>query len=243
MHKRDDVTVCCVVLCCVVCRLAKMMMRQFSGCNLEHQPDRFDYFANRFSSLPIYFLRFHGSTDVDQVSQRATRSPNLMPPGMNPIDQVLDAMDYAVYVLDVKHIVLDNLQFMLSGQAKGNEGWDLQNTAIEKFRRFATTKNVHISLVVHPRKEVGHPSMCVCVCVCVCERGLGTLVAFDCNHCDAGRRDAAGHSECVWVRQVHAGGRQRVHPPKAQQQRALRRRQKEPIRRSAQRSHRPNSPA
>jgi hypothetical protein len=31
------------------------------------------------------------------------------------VDQVIDAMDYAVYVHDVSHIVLDNLQFMLSG--------------------------------------------------------------------------------------------------------------------------------
>ena len=31
------------------------------------------------------------------------------------VDQVIDAMDYAVYVYDVSHIVLDNLQFMLSG--------------------------------------------------------------------------------------------------------------------------------
>ncbi len=38
------------------------------------------------------------------------------------MDQVIDAMDYAVYVYDVEHIVLDNLQFMLSGQGKG--GYD-----------------------------------------------------------------------------------------------------------------------
>lgn len=30
-------------------------------------------------------------------------------------NQVLDAMDYAVYVHDVQHIILDNLQFMMSG--------------------------------------------------------------------------------------------------------------------------------
>lgn len=34
------------------------------------------------------------------------------------VAQVLDAMDYAVYVHDVEHIVLDNLQFILSGQVR-----------------------------------------------------------------------------------------------------------------------------
>jgi hypothetical protein len=43
----------------------------------------------------MYFLKFFGSTGLDQV---------------------LDAMDYAVYVYDVQHIILDNLQFMMSGQ-------------------------------------------------------------------------------------------------------------------------------
>lgn len=42
-------------------------------------------------------MRFHGGTDVDEV---------------------LDAMDYAVYVNDVQHIILDNLQFMLTRDAR-----------------------------------------------------------------------------------------------------------------------------
>ena len=35
-------------------------------------------------------------------------------------------MDYAIYAYDVEHIVLDNLQFMLSGQGKGFERFDHQ---------------------------------------------------------------------------------------------------------------------
>ncbi|KNC73737.1 hypothetical protein SARC_13706, partial [Sphaeroforma arctica JP610] len=65
-------------------------------------------------------------------------------------------MDYAVYQHSVQHIVLDNLQFMLSSVA-GTRGkadkFDLQDSAISEFRRFATEKNVHVTLVVHPRKE------------------------------------------------------------------------------------------
>lgn len=95
--------------------------------------------ADKFENLPLYFMSFHGSSDVDDV---------------------LDAMDYAVYVHDVEHIILDNLQFMLSRASmttNGNRGYfdkyDMQDGAVEKFRRFATERNVHVTLVVHPRKE------------------------------------------------------------------------------------------
>ena len=36
------------------------------------------------------------------------------------MDEVLDAMDYAVYANDVQHIILDNLQFMLTRGSDGN---------------------------------------------------------------------------------------------------------------------------
>ncbi|SBS92924.1 plastid replication-repair enzyme, putative (PREX), partial [Plasmodium ovale curtisi] len=61
-------------------------------------------------------------------------------------------MDYAVYAYDVKHIIIDNLQFMLNIN-KFSDIYELQNIAIDKFRSFSTNKNVHITLVVHPRKE------------------------------------------------------------------------------------------
>nr|AAZ06404.1 mitochondrial helicase twinkle [Acanthamoeba castellanii] len=119
--------------------LAQKMLLQYAGKNLAELQDRaqWDEASRAFSDLPLYWMRFHGSTSVDQV---------------------LDAMDYAVYVHDVEHVVLDNLQFMLSGQAWGQEGvaagnkFDIQDRALEEFRRFASTKNVHITLVIHPRK-------------------------------------------------------------------------------------------
>jgi twinkle protein len=119
-------------------RLAKKMLSQYSQVDLERNLQFFDMWADRFSSLPMYFMRFFGSTDVDSV---------------------LDAMDYAVYVHDVEHILLDNLQFMLSGQGRGSlDRFEIQDRAIEKFRQFATNKNVHITLVIHPRKETdGQP--------------------------------------------------------------------------------------
>lgn len=93
--------------------------------------------ADKFETLPMHFMKFHGGSDVDDV---------------------LDAMEYAAYVHDVEHIILDNMQFMISRQAnKGKSSsydkFDMQDIAIEKFRKFATEYNVHVTLVVHPRKE------------------------------------------------------------------------------------------
>lgn len=77
--------------------------------------------------------------------------------GGSDIDDVIDAMDYAAYVHDVEHVILDNMQFMISRNSpKFNSSfdkYDIQDIAIEKFRKFATEKNVHVTLVVHPRKE------------------------------------------------------------------------------------------
>ncbi|CAN0157031.1 unnamed protein product, partial [Discosporangium mesarthrocarpum] len=37
--------------------------------------------------------------------------------------------------------------------------FDAQDTALDKFRKFATDKNVHITLVIHPRKEDEHTKL------------------------------------------------------------------------------------
>lgn len=58
---------------------------------------------------------------------------------------------------DVEHIILDNMQFMISRQNGSKNStfdkFDVQDVAIERFRKFATDRNVHVTLVVHPRKE------------------------------------------------------------------------------------------
>lgn len=85
--------------------------------------------------LPLYFLKFFSSTAVRDV---------------------LDACRHAVYAYDVRHIILDNLQFMLSQQGRSHQDrWELQDDAIAELRRFATEQDVHITLVVHPRKDSG----------------------------------------------------------------------------------------
>lgn len=86
----------------------------------------------QFEQLPLYYLRFFGSTQLEQI---------------------LDAMEYSVYAHDVQHIILDNLQFMMGNSFKGYERFDAQERALCEFRRFATAQNVHVTLVIHPRKE------------------------------------------------------------------------------------------
>jgi twinkle protein len=111
-------------------RLAKMMMSQKA--NVPLVPGNFNEIADQFEELPLYFLKFHGATDVTSV---------------------LDAMDHAVYVYDVEHVILDNLQFMLGAGSSKYDRFEAQDHAIQSFRKFATKMNVHITLAVHPRKE------------------------------------------------------------------------------------------
>jgi twinkle protein len=123
-------------------RLLHKLLKQFSREALPdiHGPnavEALDALADRFEGLPLHFMRFHGGSEVDEV---------------------LDAMEYAVYVNDVEHIILDNMQFMITRNVKGGNNstfdkFDVQDIAIEKFRKFATEHNVHLTLVVHPRKE------------------------------------------------------------------------------------------
>jgi twinkle protein len=78
--------------------LLMTMLQQFSQKNLVRQKELFDHYAQQFEKLPFYFLSFFGSTDPDKV---------------------LATIRYAVEKLDINLIVLDTLQFMLSGQAEG----------------------------------------------------------------------------------------------------------------------------
>ena len=65
--------------------------------------------ATQFEQLPLYYLRFFGSTQLEQI---------------------LDAMEYSVYAHDVQHIILDNLQFMMGNAFKGYERFDAQERAL-----------------------------------------------------------------------------------------------------------------
>ena len=114
-------------------RLVRMMLKQFSLIDLDVELESFDKVSDKFSQLPLYFTTFHGT---------------------NSIENVLEAMAHAVYVHDIAHVIIDNIQFMI-GSGSGNiDRFTKQDQCIELFRKFATLHNVHVTLVIHPRKDL-----------------------------------------------------------------------------------------
>ncbi|NWI11405.1 PEO1 protein, partial [Crypturellus soui] len=73
-------------------RLAKIMLTQFATQRLEEQLEQYDEWADRFEDLPLYFMTFHGQQNIKTV---------------------VDTMQHAVYMYDITHVVIDNLQFMM----------------------------------------------------------------------------------------------------------------------------------
>lgn len=113
-------------------RLARVMLTQFAVTRLEEQLDKYEEWADRFEDLPLYFMTFHG--------QQSIRS-------------VIDTMQHAVYVYDVCHVVIDNLQFMMGHEQLSSDRIAAQDYIVGAFRKFATDNSCHVTLVIHPRKE------------------------------------------------------------------------------------------
>ena len=111
-------------------RLLKKMMTQYNAKPIL--AEEFDQVANDFSKVPMHILDFFGSTYINEL---------------------LPELDYSVQELGVRHIVIDNMQFMLSGQAGRIDKYQLQDDVLSAFRHFATSRQVHVTLVMHPRKE------------------------------------------------------------------------------------------
>lgn len=110
------------------------MLHQFSGISLADNLSAFDKYADQFERLPIYFMTFFGSQNIKAV---------------------MEAIEHACYVYDIAHVIIDNVQFMM-GVEEENKHMDRfwkQDVLIAAFRTFATRKNCHVTLVIHPRKE------------------------------------------------------------------------------------------
>ena len=112
-------------------RLLVKMLHQYHKRGPRLDPSEVETVADEFESLPLYFLNFHGSTEMTQV---------------------FEALEVAVYKHDVQHIIIDNLQFMMPNH-RGFDKFDALDEAITSFRRFATERHVNIVLVIHPKKE------------------------------------------------------------------------------------------
>eukprot|EP00340_Litonotus_pictus_P011223 CAMPEP_0170536638 /NCGR_PEP_ID=MMETSP0209-20121228/102259_1 /TAXON_ID=665100 ORGANISM="Litonotus pictus, Strain P1" /NCGR_SAMPLE_ID=MMETSP0209 /ASSEMBLY_ACC=CAM_ASM_000301 /LENGTH=999 /DNA_ID=CAMNT_0010838021 /DNA_START=326 /DNA_END=3325 /DNA_ORIENTATION=+ len=112
-------------------KLASMFLMQLAKKDLRQTSiPEIEYYSDQFEKLPLYFLKFHGS----QI-----------------IDEIMNSLQFAVTNYDIQVIVLDNLQFMTGSFTKINK-FDYQDEIIHKLRLFATEKNVHILLVIHPKK-------------------------------------------------------------------------------------------
>ncbi|XP_061398460.1 mitochondrial DNA helicase-like [Musca vetustissima] len=114
-------------------RLASTLLRQFVGYSLEKKLHEFDHWATEFEKYPLYFMTFHGQ---------------------QPLKLVLEAIEHAHYVHDISHVIIDNLQFMMgiSSTYRSDKFWE-QDNIIAAFRSLATKHTLHVTLVMHPRKE------------------------------------------------------------------------------------------
>lgn len=103
--------------------------------NLIIKEDVINQAQKILQNSPIFFMDYFGST---------------------PLETILESMHQAVRDHQIQHIILDNLQFMLSGQYTNGsfDKFDLTDRTVAALRNFATNRNVHITLVIHPRKEL-----------------------------------------------------------------------------------------
>ncbi|KAG7222294.1 hypothetical protein INR49_016399 [Caranx melampygus] len=113
-------------------RLAKIMLTQFAMQRLEENLEQYDFWADKFEELPLYFMTFHGQQNIKTV---------------------LDTMQHAVYVYDINHVIIDNLQFMMGQENLSVDKFAVQDHIIGAFRKFATNNSCHVTLIIHPRKE------------------------------------------------------------------------------------------
>ena len=72
--------------------------------------------------------------------------------GSTPVEQIFETLEGSIYAEDISVMCIDNMQFMLSDQAVGYQKFDLQDRVTSMLRQLATKYNVHIFLVVHPKK-------------------------------------------------------------------------------------------
>jgi len=115
-------------------RLLKCMLKQFARMDLENNMEKFNEVAAEFGKLPLLLMTYQGSHDINAV---------------------METMRQAVYMKDIQHVIIDNLQFLMGTQTKVDR-FLLQDSVIAGFRKFATAENVHVTLVIHPRKEDSH---------------------------------------------------------------------------------------
>lgn len=115
-------------------KLMKTMIQQFARKDLSQHISEYDEWADQFELLPMYFMNFHGQQNIRKV---------------------IETMSHAVYIYDIAHVIVDNLQFMMGSLDSRYDRFSKQDEIVGIFRQFATKMNCHVTLVIHPRKEDG----------------------------------------------------------------------------------------
>ncbi|KRX72389.1 Twinkle protein, mitochondrial [Trichinella sp. T6] len=117
-------------------RLVHVMMQQLNSRKIDETiPEReLEIMYNKLSLLPLYFTKFNGSFEFREV---------------------VEAIEHHVEIYDIRHVVVDNLQFLAGAvDQMVSDRFTVQDRVFAEFRRIATERNVHLTLVVHPRKEL-----------------------------------------------------------------------------------------
>ncbi|XP_031631440.1 twinkle protein, mitochondrial [Contarinia nasturtii] len=113
--------------------LARTLLQQMARKPLDENIEEFDTWANQFEQLPMYFMTFYGQQTLKIV---------------------MEAIEHSQYVHDIHHVIIDNLQFMMgTSDPRSLDKYWRQDEIIAAFRTFATKRNCHVTLVIHPRKE------------------------------------------------------------------------------------------
>ncbi|KAA8496678.1 Twinkle protein, mitochondrial [Porphyridium purpureum] len=121
-------------------KLVKMKMRQFMfaknpalGMQTSKSVDdllleSLDDVSAEFRKLPLYFLNTKRAFDLGSLRS-------------------------VVQDLGIKHMVLDNLQFIAGEVGVGNKKFDCMDDLVRNLRDFADEYDLHVTLIAHPRKE------------------------------------------------------------------------------------------
>ena len=125
--------------------------------NFADHPHLYEQIGDDFEQLPMYFMTFHGQESIDRVIDvKALPSFYISQCiSISLFALFFQTMSHAVYVKDISHVIVDNLQFMLgTNPGRVNDVYLNQDITIAKFRKFATLMDCHVTLVIHPRKVV-----------------------------------------------------------------------------------------
>lgn len=111
-------------------KLIKTMMIQISPIAINRA--NFDQIGIGFSKLKMYFMDYFASSRVEDV---------------------ISTMEESFLAYNIEHVLIDNLQFMIGSIHGKFDRFEHQDYVYSAFRNFASKKQVHITLAVHPRKE------------------------------------------------------------------------------------------